>query len=164
MDALFDFTDKVVMITGGSRGLGLTMARAFAERGAHLIIASRKLDSCELAATAIRALGRRALAVACHVGRWQDIDALVESSYREFGRIDVLINNAGMSPVVSSSLETAEDLVDKVIALNFKGPFRLSAQVGSRMAAGHGGSAVLQSQEGEIVVEGRLLCKILVEV
>jgi len=150
MDPLFDFSDKVVLITGGSRGLGFAMARAFAHRGAHLIIASRKLESCERAAVEIRALGQRALAVACHAGRWADIDALVAKSYAEFGQIDVLINNAGMSPVMPSSLETPEEVVDKVYALNFKGPFRLSALVGSRMMAGAGGCIVNVSSYGAL--------------
>jgi NAD(P)-dependent dehydrogenase (short-subunit alcohol dehydrogenase family) len=150
MDTLFDFTDKVVMITGGSRGLGFAMARAFAERGAHLVIASRKLESCERTASAIRTLGRRALAIACHAGCWRDLDELVEQSYREFGRIDVLINNAGMSPLSPSSLETSEDLIDKVIGVNFKGPFRLSALIGSRMAAAAGGSIINVSSYGSL--------------
>jgi NAD(P)-dependent dehydrogenase (short-subunit alcohol dehydrogenase family) len=150
MDELFDFTDQVVLVTGGSRGLGLAMARAFAARGAHLIIASRKLDSCEQVAAEIRASGRRSLALACHMGRWDDIDALVERSYGEFGRVDVLINNAGMSPVATSSEATSEDLVDKVLALNFKGPFRLSALVGTRMAAGAGGSIINISSYGSL--------------
>jgi len=150
MDTLFDFSEKVVLITGGSRGLGLAMARAFASRGAHLIIASRKLESCERAAGEIRALGRRALAVSCHAGHWDEVDALVAKSYAEFGRIDILINNAGMSPVLPSSLETPEEVLDKVYALNFKGPFRLSAQVGSRMAAGHGGCIINISSYGSL--------------
>jgi NAD(P)-dependent dehydrogenase (short-subunit alcohol dehydrogenase family) len=142
MDPLFDFTGKVVLVTGGSRGLGLAMVRAFAARGADVIVASRKLDACEAAANEVRALGRRALAIACHAGRWNEIDALVDASYATFGRVDVLVNNAGMSPVAASSLDTSEELIDKVLALNFKGPFRLSARVGSRMAAGDGGSIV----------------------
>lgn len=150
MDTLFDFTGKVVLVTGGSRGLGLAMTRAFAQRGADVIVSSRKLDSCEQAAAEVRALGRKALAVACHMGKWADIDALVERSYAELGRIDVLINNAGASPVAPSSAETSEDLIDKVIALNFKGPFRLSALVGKRMAAGAGGSIINVSSYGSL--------------
>lgn len=150
MDPMFDFTDKVVLVTGGSRGLGLSMARAFAQRGARLIVASRKLDACENVAAELRSLGRAALAVACHMGKWSDIDALVERSYREFGRVDILINNAGMSPVTTSSLDTSEDLVDKVLALNFKGPFRLSALVGQRMADAGGGNIINVSSYGSL--------------
>lgn len=150
MDKLFDFTDKVVLVTGGSRGLGLAFVKGFAERGADVIISSRKLESCEEAADEVRKLGRRALPVACHAGRWDDIDNLVEKAYAEFGRVDVLINNAGMSPVAPSSLETTEKLMDSVLNLNFKGPFRLSAQVGSRMAAGDGGSIINISSYGSL--------------
>jgi len=150
MDKLFDFTGKVVLITGGSRGLGLAMTRAFAERGADVIIASRSIESCEQAAEEVTKLGRKALPVACHAGRWADIDNLVERSYDEFGKVDVLINNAGMSPVAPSSVETTEKLIDSVINLNFKGPFRLSALVGSRMAQGEGGSIINVSSYGSL--------------
>jgi NAD(P)-dependent dehydrogenase (short-subunit alcohol dehydrogenase family) len=135
----FDMSGKVVLITGGSRGLGYEMSKGFAAAGADLVIASRKLESCEQVAAEIRALGRRALPVACHVGKWPDLERLVDTAYAEFGRIDVLVNNAGMSPVAESSLATGEELIDKVFAVNFKGPFRLSALVGTRMvAAGRG--------------------------
>ena len=143
-------TGKVVLVTGGSRGLGLAMVRGFAARGADVIIASRRLESCQEAAAEITATGRRALAVACHVGAWDQLDVLVERAYAAFGKVDVLINNAGMSPVAPSSLETPEALVDKVLAVNFKGPFRLSAAIGSRMAAGDGGSIINISSIGSI--------------
>ena len=100
MDPLFDFTGKVVLVTGGSRGLGYRMVKAFAERGADVIVASRKLENCEAVAEECRALGRRALAISAHVGRWADCDALIATAYAAFGRIDILINNAGMSPRV----------------------------------------------------------------
>lgn len=141
-DPLFDLTGKVALVTGGSRGLGKAMALAMAERGADIIVASREEAKCALVAAEIGALGRRALPIGCHVGRWAQIDALVERSYAEFGRIDILVNNAGMSPLSRSSAETEERLVDSVLALNFKGPFRLSALIGARMAAMEGGSIV----------------------
>ncbi|MCR9277654.1 MAG: SDR family oxidoreductase [Pseudomonadaceae bacterium] len=141
-DSLLDFTDKVVLITGGSRGLGKAMALAFADRGANLIIASRKLDNCEAVAEQIRGKGRRALAVACHVGQWQSCNDLVDAAYAEFGRVDVLINNAGLSPLYPSLGEVSEELFDKVVAINLKGPFRLSAAIGERMAAGDGGAII----------------------
>src|ERR1700761_8681123 len=125
MDPLFDFTGKVVLVTGGSRGLGYEMVKAFAERGADVVIASRKLDNCERVADEGRAVGRRALPVAAHVGRWAQCDALVEAAYAAFGRIDILVNNAGMSPAAPSH-EVTEQLFDAVVNLNFKGPFRLA--------------------------------------
>jgi NAD(P)-dependent dehydrogenase (short-subunit alcohol dehydrogenase family) len=139
---LFDLTGKVALITGGSRGLGRAMALAFARAGADVVIASRKLDACEATAAEIRALGRRALPYACHVGKWEQLDGLVEAAYRHFGQVDVLVNNAGMSPLYPSLVEVSEALWDKVLAVNLKGPFRLSALVGSRMAAGTGGSII----------------------
>jgi NAD(P)-dependent dehydrogenase (short-subunit alcohol dehydrogenase family) len=140
-DPLFDFTGKVVLVTGGSRGLGYRMVRAFAERGADVIIASRKLENCEKVAEEVRALGRRALAVGMHAGRWADCDVLVERAFAEFGRVDVLVNNAGMSPACPSH-EVSEALFDSVLNLNFKGPFRLASQIGHRMAQGAGGAII----------------------
>ena len=140
-DPLFDFTGKVVLVTGGSRGLGKRMVMAFAERGADVIIASRKLENCEAVADEVRALGRCALAVGMHAGRWADCDSLVEAAYGEFGKVDVLVNNAGMSPACPSH-ELSEALFDSVLNLNFKGPFRLASQIGHRMAAGTGGAII----------------------
>ena len=88
------------------------------------------------------ALGRRALPYACHVGQWDTLDDLVDAAYDHFGKVDVLVNNAGMSPLYPSLVEVSEALWDKVLAVNLKGPFRLSALVGTRMAAGAGGSII----------------------
>jgi NAD(P)-dependent dehydrogenase (short-subunit alcohol dehydrogenase family) len=137
----FDLTGKVALVTGGSRGLGREMALAFAGAGADLIVASRKLDACAAVAREIEALGRRALPVSCHVGRWSELDDLVDRAYETFGRVDILVNNAAMSPVLAS-IEMTEALFDKIVAVNFKGPFRLSALVGTRMVAGDGGCIV----------------------
>ena len=149
-DPLFDFTGKVVLVTGGSRGLGYRMVTAFAERGADVIIASRKLDNCEAVAGEVRALGRRALAIAAHVGKWDQCDQLVERAYAEFGRVDILVNNAGMSPACPSH-EMSEALFDSVLNLNFKGPFRLASQVGWRMAQGDGGCIINISSTGALM-------------
>jgi len=142
---LFDLTDRVAVVTGGSRGLGREMVLAFAERGADVVIASRKLDNCEAVAEEVRALGRRALPFAYHAASWSDADRLADAAYAEFERVDVLVNNAGMSPLYPSVDAISEDLYDKVMGVNLKGPFRLSAVVGTRMAAGHGGSIIFVS-------------------
>ena len=139
----FDLSGRVAVVTGGSRGLGREMVLAFAEYGADVVIASRKLDACEALAKDVRSqTGRQAIGVACHVGRWADCDALVEKAYETFGKVDVLVNNAGMSPLYPSLDAVGEDLYDKVQAVNLKGPFRLSSLVGTRMAAGDGGSII----------------------
>jgi NAD(P)-dependent dehydrogenase (short-subunit alcohol dehydrogenase family) len=142
MDKLFDLTGKVALVTGGSRGMGREMALAFAAHGADVIVASRKLDACEAVARDIRAMGRRALPVAAHVGRWDDCDALVHLAYAEFGKVDVLVNNAGMSPLYGKLSDVTEAMFDKVVGVNLKGPYRLSALIGERMADGDGGSII----------------------
>ncbi len=143
---MFDLSGKVAVVTGGSRGLGREMVLAFAEQGADVVIASRKLDACEaLAAEVTEATGRRALAVQYHAGSWADSERLADTVYGDLGRCDVLVNNAGMSPLYPSVDAIDEALYDKVMDVNLKGPFRLSALVGTRMAAGDGGSIIFVS-------------------
>ncbi|WP_395651384.1 SDR family NAD(P)-dependent oxidoreductase [Brevundimonas sp.] len=146
----FDLSGKVVLITGGTRGLGAAMARGFAAAGAHLIVSSRKAEACEAMAAEIRATGRRAVGIPCNVGKWDEVDALAEVAWAAFGRVDVLVNNAGMSPVAPSSVETSEALFDKVVAVNFKGPFRLTGLIGRRMADEAGGSIINVSSIGAL--------------
>lgn len=140
-DPLFDFGGKVALVTGGSRGLGYQMARGFAERGADVIIASRKLENCARVADELRGLGVRALPISAHLGRWAECDRLADEAYRLFGRVDVLVNNAGMSPA-SPSEEVSERLFDAVLNLNFKGPFRLSSRIAAGMRDGDGGAII----------------------
>ena len=141
MENLFDLTGKVALVTGGSRGLGRAMVLGFARAGADAIIASRKLDACEAVADEVRALGRRALPISAHVGRWEECDALVERAYAEFGRVDILVNNAALSPVMPN-IEMSEAFFDRIVGVNFKGPYRLSTLIGARMAAGEGGAII----------------------
>ena len=148
---LFELTGRVALVTGGSRGLGREMVLAFARAGADVVIASRKLESCQALAREVEAeTGRRALAHACHVGRWEDLDRLADAAYQTFGKVDVLVNNAGMSPLYPDLAAVSEDLWDKTLAVNLKGPFRLTALVGTRMAAGDGGSIINVSSVGSI--------------
>ncbi len=138
----FDLSGRVALVTGGSRGLGRSMVLGFARAGADVVIVSRKLESCqELAAVVRRETGRRAAPYACHIGHWDELDGLVDFAYSEFGRVDVLVNNAGMSPLYESLGDVSEDLWRKVLDVNLSGPFRLSALVGARMA-GTGGSII----------------------
>jgi NAD(P)-dependent dehydrogenase (short-subunit alcohol dehydrogenase family) len=125
------------------------MVQAFASAGADVIIASRKMENCESLATEIEATtGRQATPFACHVGKWDDIDRLVDAAYARFGRVDVLVNNAGMSPLYDSLADHTEALYDKVLEVNLKGPFRLMATIGTRMAEGDGGSIINISSGG----------------
>jgi NAD(P)-dependent dehydrogenase (short-subunit alcohol dehydrogenase family) len=148
--ALFDLSGRVALVTGGTRGLGLAIAHAFSSAGADIVVASRKADACDVVAEELRRGGNRAIGCPCHVGRWDDLDRLVETAYATFGRVDVLVNNAGVSPVYATLADVSEELFDKVVAVNLKGPFRLSTLVGERMAAGEGGSIINVSSTGAV--------------
>jgi NAD(P)-dependent dehydrogenase (short-subunit alcohol dehydrogenase family) len=151
LNGLFDLSGQVALVTGGSRGLGRAMVLAFAQAGADVVITSRKLDSCEeLAAEVERTTGRAALPYACHVGRWEQLPGLVDAAYERFGKVDVLVNNAGMSPLYDDPLDVSEKLFDAVVNLNLKGPFRLCSLVGKQMLAQGGGSIINVSSTGSI--------------
>jgi NAD(P)-dependent dehydrogenase (short-subunit alcohol dehydrogenase family) len=154
----FDLSGRVALVTGGSRGLGRAMAQGLAEAGADVIIASRKLEDCERAAQEVeRDTGRRAVAIACHVGHWNELDELVECAYSELGRVDVLVNNAGISPLYDSPSSVTEELWDKVLAVNLKGAFRLSALIGERMREAGGGSIINISSAGSAYPRGDII-------
>jgi len=146
----FDVSGKVALVTGGSRGLGRAMVLGFAAAGADVVVASRKIAACEEVAGVVRSMGRRALAVSCHVGRWSELDRLADAAYDEFGQVDVLVNNAGMSLLYGEVGEVTEEMWDKVLAVNLKGVFRLTALVGSRMKGRGSGSVVNVSSTGSI--------------
>jgi NAD(P)-dependent dehydrogenase (short-subunit alcohol dehydrogenase family) len=151
-----DQPGRVVVVTGGSRGLGREMCRSFAADGHRVVVASRKAEACEKLAAELRSefgptTGAEAMGLACHVGRWQDCDALIDRVLAEYGRIDVLINNAGMSPLYPSLGEISEELFDKVFGVNLKGPFRLAVRAGEAMQAGDGGQIVNVSSIAAVV-------------
>ena len=150
MTNYFDLTGKVALVTGGSRGLGYQMVKAFAANGADVFITSRNLDAYEKVAAEVRAMGRRAETHACNVANWHELEGLADAAYAAYGKVDILVNNAGSSPLAPSSLETPEQLFDRIVSLNFKGPFRLMSLIGSRMAAGEGGSIINISSAGAL--------------
>ena len=157
-DERFDLTGKVAVVTGGSRGLGRSMVAGLAEAGADVLVSSRKLDACEaVAAEVAEQTGRRLVAHACHVAKWDECDALADAAYEAFGRVDVLVNNAGMSPLYDSVTDITEDLWDKTLGVNLKGPFRLSALIGSRMAEAGGGSIINVSSTGAVRPYGGII-------
>ena len=142
-DAMFDLSGRVALVTGGSRGLGREMAMVFAQHGADVVIASRKLESCKATADEIRSTtGQKALAHACNVSNWDEMEPLADAAYNEFGKVDILVNNAGMSPLYDRVVNVTEALYDKVMGVNLKGPFRLTAIVATRMKEGDGGSII----------------------
>ena len=150
-DQLFDLTDRVVLVTGGSRGLGREMAFAAARCGADVVIASRKYDNCVATAAEIEAeTGRAAMPYKVHVGRWDELDGLIDATYERFGKLDVLVNNAGMSPTYESLTDVTEKLFDTVVNLNLKGPFRLSVLAAERMAEAGRGVIINVSTHGSL--------------
>lgn len=137
-----DFSNLVVMITGASRGLGRAMAMGFAECGAKLILTSRSAESCQDVVDAIKDLDGEAVALSGHMGNWDAMDTLAADAIGAFGRVDVLVNNAGIAPVSDSSLSMTEALFDKTLAVNLKGPFRLSALMATHMTEHTGGAII----------------------
>ena len=138
----FSLNGKVALITGGSRGIGKATALGFARAGADVAIASRKLPDLEQVADEIRGLGRKALPVAAHVARLEEIKSLVQTVNKEFGRIDILVNNAGTSPALSPMLDLEERLWDSIMNLNLKGVIFLSQAVARIMKEHDGGTII----------------------
>lgn len=146
-----DLTGKVAVVTGSSRGLGREMVLAFARAGADVVITSRKIAPCqEVADEVTRTTGRRAIAIAAHAGEWGDADKLADRVLEEFGSVDVLVNNVGMSPLYKDLVSVTEELYDKTFDVNVKGAFRLTARLGTHMADNGGGSIINVSSFGSL--------------
>jgi NAD(P)-dependent dehydrogenase (short-subunit alcohol dehydrogenase family) len=142
---------RVALVTGATRGLGFAIALGLAEAGATVVVSSRKADACEIAAEAIgKATGVAAMPLALHVGEWDSIEPAVDRVHAELGRLDILVNNAGIAPLSPTLESVSERLFDKTMEVNLKGPFRLMAVVGRRMAAAGGGSIVNISSIGAV--------------
>jgi len=138
----FSLEGKTALITGGSRGIGRAIALGFAEAGADIAVASRKLPDLEKVAEEIRKTGRRGLAVPAHIGRMEDISNLVTKVKEEFGRIDILVNNAGVNPTMESALGVNERTWNAIMNVNLKGLFFLSQAV-ARVMKEQGGGCII---------------------
>jgi len=142
---------RVALVTGATRGLGYAIALGLAKEGATVVVSSRKAEACEAAAEAItKETGVLAVPLALHVGQWDSIAPAVDRVYADHGRLDILVNNAGIAPLSSTLDSVTEGLFDKTIEVNLKGPFRLMAVAGARMAAAGGGSIVNISSIGAV--------------
>ena len=136
------FNDKVVIVTGGSRGLGRAMSLGFAAEGARVVVASRKIDSCESVVRQIEGLGGEALARAAHMGNLSDIDDLIEAAYARFGRVDILVNNAGTNVAFGALSDISPEAFDKMLDVNLKGPWYLASRIAPRMGEQGGGCVI----------------------
>ncbi len=134
--------NKVALITGASRGIGQAAAMGLAQAGATLVIASRKLPDLEKAAAEMKKTGGKCKPVAAHVGKMEEINALVKGVVEEFGRIDILVNNAATNPTMASALDIDERAWDSIMNLNLKGLFFLSQAVARVMKEKGGGNII----------------------
>ncbi|MCH7787999.1 MAG: SDR family oxidoreductase [Acidobacteria bacterium] len=157
IEALFDLTDRVAIVTGGSRGIGQSIAQAFAAQGAAVVIASRKAEACDIAAAEINDAGGRALAVPCHVGDLDAVRALVAATTDEFGRIDIVVNNAA-NPLMQGVGEITETAWEKALATNLRGPvFLVQEALDYLVASGHGSVINVSSAGAHMFSTGHLL-------
>ena len=143
MSDRFDLTGRVSLVTGATKGLGRAMAQGLAEAGSDVVVVSRKADLCEQVAKEIESsTDRRAVPIACHLGEWDGLPDLVDRAYDAFGRIDVLVNNAGINPAMVPVRDLTEAYFDKLANVNLKGPVRLAALIAPRMGEQGGGSII----------------------
>lgn len=145
-----DLSGKVAVVTGGSRGLGLAIVRGLSQAGATVAIASRKIESCQQVVDELAATGASASAHAFNADSWADCDRLFAEVNERWGGAQILVNNAGKSPLAPSSRETSEELFDKIIAINLRAVFRLSALFGAQMHERDGGAIINISSAGSL--------------
>ena len=151
MDCKFlSLEGKVALITGGSRGIGKAIALVFADAGADIAIASRKLEALEKVAEEIRAMGRKALCVPTHTRKVADLENLVSKVMEEFGRIDLLVNNAATNPAMGHIVDTEEKIYDHIMETNLKGYFMLSKLAGKIMRDQKSGHIINISSGGGV--------------
>ena len=144
----FRLDGKVAIVTGASSGLGIAFAEALAEAGADLVLAARRSDRLKQTRALVEERGRRALTVTVDVARPEDAQAAVDAAMTEFGHVDVLVNNAGMSPIYDTLVNVTEALYDKVLDVNMKGHFRLTSLPRLTQAGAEASAAVLAEPIG----------------
>ncbi|MCX6006011.1 MAG: glucose 1-dehydrogenase [Chloroflexi bacterium] len=133
---------KVAIVTGASRGIGKAIALEMAKSGADLVVVSRKIADLEKTADEIKAMGRKAIAVAAHIGRLEDIATVVAKAKEAYGKIDILVNNAATNPTMDSALDATDRAWDSIMNLNLKGLFFL-AQAVAKVMKEHGGGVII---------------------
>jgi NAD(P)-dependent dehydrogenase (short-subunit alcohol dehydrogenase family) len=139
---LFDLTGRVAVVTGSTRGIGRAILEGYSRAGASVVVSSRKQQRCDEVAAEVRAAGGNAVGIACHVGDWDGIPGFVDAVVDEYGRIDVLVNNAGINPMVADLNEVSLDLWRKVFSVNVEGALRMSQCIAPIMRD-HGGGSII---------------------
>jgi len=138
----FRLDGKVAIITGGSRGIGKEIAIGFAEQGAHVALASRKQEALDGVAEEIRKKGSECLAMACHMGKPDQIENLFDKVMDTYGSVDILVNNAATNPYFGALVDAPEDAWNKTLDVNLKGPF-LMTQAAARIMMQKGGGSII---------------------
>ncbi len=144
---------KVTMITGSTRGLGKELAIGFAKEGSDMVIHGRNIEKAKAVAKEIEELGVRASAVSGDVSLSRDVEQMVEEAVRSFGRVDILINNAGVNPFILEAEKIGEEGWDQVLDVNLKGVFLCSQAVGKRMMKQGGGKIINMASAAGILGE-----------
>ncbi len=139
---LFDLDGKIAFVSGASRGIGEAIAKLLAQQGAHVIVSSRKIEGCQAVADAITAVGGKATAVACHIGELEQIQAVFAQIRDQFGRLDILVNNAATNPQFCHILDTDVSAFQKTVDVNIRGYFFMSVEAGKLMRE-HGGGSII---------------------
>ena len=142
MADMFDLTGRVALVTGASRGIGEAIAKAYAARGARVVVASRKQEACDEVAAAIVAEGGDAVALACHIGDMEALSRLFAEVEQRYGRLDVLVNNAATNPYYGHVLDTDLGAYQKTVDVNIRGYFFASILGGRLMRKGGRGSII----------------------
>jgi NAD(P)-dependent dehydrogenase (short-subunit alcohol dehydrogenase family) len=145
---LFDLTGKVAVITGASRGIGRAIAERMAEHGARVVVSSRKLDACEAVVAGIRDRGGDAMAMACHIGRKEDLAAMVQATNARWGAIDILVCNAAVNPYYGPAAGMSDEAYDRIMNSNVRSNFWLTNLVAPQMAARKDGAIIIISSIG----------------
>jgi NAD(P)-dependent dehydrogenase (short-subunit alcohol dehydrogenase family) len=148
MSSLFDLTDKVAIVTGSTKGIGLAIATRMAEHGATVVVSSRKPDVCETVAAGIRASGGKAVVIPCHVGRKEELQNLVDQTVAQCGGIDILVQNAGVNPYFGPSAEMPDDAYERVMGYNVRSNVWLANMAIPHMVSRGGGAVIIISSVG----------------
>jgi NAD(P)-dependent dehydrogenase (short-subunit alcohol dehydrogenase family) len=154
--SIFDLTDKVALITGSTRGIGRAIALQMAERGARVVVSSRKPEACAAVAAEIAAAGGTALPQPCNISHRPELQALVDAAIGKWGRIDILVCNAAVNPYYGPSLDISDEAFDKIMSSNVRSNFWLCNMVLPQMAARRGGAVIIVSSIGGLTGNSRL--------
>ena len=139
---LFDLTGKIALVTGASRGIGEAIAKLLAEQGAHVLVSSRKIEGCQAVADAIVDAGGKAEALPCHIGNMEEIERVFAQIRQQYGRLDILVNNAATNPYFGHILDTDLGAFQKTLDVNIRGYFFMSVEAGKLMREQGGGCIV----------------------